>query len=335
MSTFDRDRFRDDVKARVNLEEWIRRDGVPLTGSGREFKACCPFHLEKSPSFTVFEKEGGWAFHCFGCTVSGDIFEWVMKRKGLDFPQALKLVANEMGMSMPDGRIYQPREVREAATSVSGPPSPLPSPPGEGAPAIVQPFVRAKPFDPEKFSPLQPTSRAARYLVEKRGLSLEWLARYSVGQTADGEAYAFAYKHHPPTAKHPRFEFCKVVKVDRADGKKVEWREPKGGKNILFGMLAVPADCTRLVIAEGEIDAITWAQYLEGTGIGAVSVPGGAGYLGWIEVCWDWLQRFKSIHVSFDEDRAGRQKVVEVVQRLGNARTDMVRLPEREAEVVA
>lgn len=111
-----------------------------------------------------------------------------------------------------------------------------------------------------------------------------------------------------------------------AGGKKIEWREPKGGKNILFGMLAVPEHAKELVIAEGEIDAITWAQY----GFPAVSVPGGAGNTGWVDVCWDWLQRFERIHISFDEDRAGRAKVVEIVQRLGMARTDIVRLPENE-----
>jgi twinkle protein len=235
--------------------------------------------------------------------VGGDIFEWVMRRKGLAFPQALKLVANEIGMSVPEPRVYPPADARAS-----------------------QPPVDFKPFDPDKFVKLDPDSAATKYLVERRLIPMETLALYSVGQTADGEAYAFAYKWHPVGAKSPRFEFCKVVKVDRPGGKKVEWREPKGGRNILFGMLAVPPEATRLVIAEGEIDAMTWAR----CGVPAVSVPGGAGYLGWIDICWDWLQRFKQIHVSFDEDRAGRLKLVEVVKRLGMARTDMVRLPEKE-----
>ena len=62
-------------------------------------------------------------------------------------------------------------------------------------------------------------------------------------------------------------------------------------------------------------------------GYAAVSVPGGAKYTGWIDLCWDWLQRFKKIHICFDEDATGRMKVVEIVTRLGMARTDMVRLP--------
>src|SRR5208282_319793 len=101
-----------------------------------------------------------------------------------------------------------------------------------------------------------------RYLTEKRRLTAALLADYSVGETVDGLAYSFAYKwrpaNWPANREKPLFEFCKVVKV--------EWREPKGGKNILFGMGApmvetAAANSGDLVICEGEIDAIAWAQY--------------------------------------------------------------------------
>lgn len=293
------------VRELADIAAFITHDGVPLKGGPVEFKACCPFHSEKTASFTVNTDKK--IFHCFGCSATGDVFEYVMRKKGLDFVQALKLVANSVGVSIPERRVYQPNHVR----------------------ATQQPERGA--FDPEKFRALTPGGKVVKYLTEKRQLDLGTLVNYGVGETVDGEAYAFAYKWWPPgmvrkEGAKPRFEFCKVVKVDRdADGKKIEWREPKGGKNILFGMCAVPEDAAELVIAEGEIDAITWAQF----GFPAVSVPGGAGYLGWIDLCYEWLSRFKKIHISFDEDRAGRQKVVEVVQRLGMARTDIVRLPER------
>jgi len=298
--------LKDRVKQTVDLADFIARDGVRLTGGPVEWKGLCPFHEEKTPSFTVNSAER--FFHCFGCGVNGDVYEYSMRKKGLDFVNALKLVANSVGISVPERRIYQPPEAKLAnaqARSV---------------------------FDPEKFRPLVPGGKVWTYLTEKRRLDGGLLTQYSVGETVDGEAYAFAYKWWPPgmvrkEGTRPRFEFCKVVKVDRVDGKKVEWREPRGGKNILFGMFAVPDDATELVIAEGEIDAITWAQY----GFPAVSVPGGAGYAGWLDICWEWLERFKKIHISFDEDRAGRAKVVEVVQRLGMARADIIRLPDRAA----
>lgn len=297
--------IKDRVKDAADLADFINREGVSLAGGPVEYKGLCPFHQEKTPSFTVnVEKR---LFHCFGCAASGDVFEFVMRKKGLDFMGALKLVANSVGISLPDPRLYQPREARAANVTDRGA------------------------FDPEKFRPLVPGGKVWNYLTEARKLDAGALVQYGVGETVDGEAYAFAYKWWPPgmpktDGRKPRFEFCKVVKVDRSpEGKKIEWREPKGGRNILFGMCAVPDASTELIIAEGEIDAITWAQF----GFAAVSVPGGAGYTGWIDVCFDWLARFKKIHISFDEDRAGRQKVVEVVQRLGIARTDIIRLPEK------
>jgi DNA primase len=314
--SYDADRFKELVKERADLLGWIIRDGVALKGGGTEYKGLCPFHKEKTPSFTVFKKDGSWGYFCYGCSAGGDVFSYVQARRQLAFPHALKLLANELGLSVPDDRLYQPPQVREAVEQAAS----------AGWP-VDRSVVRGV-FDPSKFEPLDEGGKAGRYLIEKRKLTMEVLARYHVGQTVGGEAYTFAYKWRPEGAKNDRFEFCKVVKVDRLNGKKEEFRDPKGGRNILFGMTSVDPEATRLVICEGEIDAMTWAQM----GVAAVSVPGGAGYLGWIEVCWDWLARFTNIHISFDEDRAGRAKVVEVVTRLGMARTDMVRLPERVAE---
>jgi DNA primase len=294
------------VRDTVNIADFIFACGVKIHGGPIEWKGLCPFHSEKTPSFTVNTEKK--IFMCFGCQAKGDVFEFVMRHKGLDFVSALKMVANSVSISIPDRRIYQPPEVREAA-----------------------PGSQRGIFDPEKYRALVPGGKVWNYLTEHRKLDGGMLAKYRVGETADGEAYAFAYNWFPPgmpkdDGRKPRFEFCKIVKVDREDGKKVEWRDPKGGKNILFGMCAVPDDATELVIAEGEIDAITWAQF----GFHAVSVPGGAGFTGWIDICFEWLQRFKKIHISFDEDRAGRQKVIEIAQRLGIARTDIIRLPEKE-----
>lgn len=294
------------VKEAIDIADYIRGAGVALTGGPVEWKGLCPFHQEKTPSFTVNTEKR--LFKCFGsCGASGDVFEFVQRTKGTDFMGALKMLANQAGIAIPENRIYQPREVQEVKQPQRGP------------------------FDADKYRPLVPGEKVHVYLTGKRKLNADVLAQYSVGQTTDQQAYSFAYKWWPPgvlrkEGAKPRFEFCKVVKVDRVDGKKIEFCDPKGGKRILFGMLAVPDEAAELVICEGEIDAITWAQY----GFPAVSVPGGAGFAGWIDVCWEWLERFNKIHISFDEDSAGRKKLVEVVQRLGMARTDIIRLPEKE-----
>ena len=296
------------VKAAVNLAEFIGREVVLKKSGESDWVGLCPFHAENTPSFTVYFKNGLWSFQCFGCDAGGDVFEWIMRHKGMAFPQALTFAANIAGISLdePGRRIYQPTE----ATALE---------PQRG------------PFDPDKFRPLTEGSAAFRYLTEQRKLPLQLLVDYSVGETVDGLAYAFKYQWRPPNlpeTRKPVFEFCKVVKVERPAGKKVEWRQPKGGRNILFGMGAPMVEQAvktggELVICEGEIDAVSWAVY----GYPAVSVPGGAKSTSWIDQCWDWLQLFKKIHISFDEDTAGRMKVVEIVTRLGMARTDSIRLP--------
>ena len=72
----------------------IVADQVKLKREGREWKGLCPFHDETTPSFTVYE-DGH--FHCFGCGAHGTSFDYVMKRDGVEFPEAAKRVAAEIG----------------------------------------------------------------------------------------------------------------------------------------------------------------------------------------------------------------------------------------------
>ncbi len=73
---------------------------VRLKKSGRDYSGLCPFHKEKSPSFHVSgEKQ---LFHCFGCGVSGNLIQFVMKSEGLDFVEALKLLADRAGVVLPE-----------------------------------------------------------------------------------------------------------------------------------------------------------------------------------------------------------------------------------------
>lgn len=301
------------VKAAVNLADLIIRDGVSLRGGPADYKALCPFHPENTPSFTVFCKDGTWGYKCFGCGEKGDVFSWVMRRRSLNFMEALRWLAADFGIPMPQRELAPTSAVK-------------------GLHGVQRADARNE-FKPEKYRPLVTGGKVWNYLTGNRRLDGGLLVDYSVGETLDGEAYSFAYKWRPagwPADHKPKFEFLKVVKVDRPEGKKIEWRDPKGGKSILFGMCApiveqAHAGGGELVVAEGEIDAISWAQF----GWPAVSVPGGAGHLGWIQICWDWLTPWKRVYLSFDEDRAGRAKLVEAVKRLGMSRTDIVRLPDR------
>jgi len=71
---------------------------VPLRKTGRNFKGLCPFHTEKTPSFIVFPEDGH--YHCFGCGQSGDIFTFIMKMENLDFAAALRLLADQAGVTL-------------------------------------------------------------------------------------------------------------------------------------------------------------------------------------------------------------------------------------------
>ena len=90
--------FLDDIRARVPLSGIVAKR-VTLTRRGHEHSGLCPFHAEKTPSFTVNDSKG--FYHCFGCQEHGSIFDFVMKTEGLEFIQAVEQLAREAGVDMP------------------------------------------------------------------------------------------------------------------------------------------------------------------------------------------------------------------------------------------
>lgn len=91
-------RFTQDLRDRLTLSEIIGRR-VKLVRAGREFKGCCPFHREKSPSFYVNDEKQ--FYHCFGCGAHGDAVGFVMQHDNLSFPEAIELLATQVGMEVP------------------------------------------------------------------------------------------------------------------------------------------------------------------------------------------------------------------------------------------
>jgi DNA primase len=90
--------FLDELRHRVPLAQAIGRR-VQLRKRGREYVGLCPFHNEKTPSFTVNEDKG--FFHCFGCGAHGDVIGFAMQTDGLDFPEAVERLAQEAGLTVP------------------------------------------------------------------------------------------------------------------------------------------------------------------------------------------------------------------------------------------
>ncbi len=86
----------EEIKTRVDLADLIASYGVQIRRSGGSLKACCPFHHEKTPSFTINTNRG--LYHCFGCGESGDAIGFVMKMEGLSFPEATKKLASQVGV---------------------------------------------------------------------------------------------------------------------------------------------------------------------------------------------------------------------------------------------
>ncbi len=104
----------DELRARTLLSALIGKT-TKLQRAGREWKACCPFHNEKTPSFTINDDKG--FYHCFGCGAHGDAIRWMTDQQGLPFIDAVKELAQAAGMEVP-AQDPRAREKAERASTL-------------------------------------------------------------------------------------------------------------------------------------------------------------------------------------------------------------------------
>ena len=104
MSRYIPDNIIDDISARSDIVEIVQRY-LPLQRAGNRYKACCPFHKEKTPSFVVNPQTN--TFHCFGCGKGGNVFTFVMQMDNLDFPDAARFLARLAGVMIPEPERYE------------------------------------------------------------------------------------------------------------------------------------------------------------------------------------------------------------------------------------
>ncbi len=101
-------RFLDELRNRLTLSEIIGRR-VTVRRAGRESKACCPFHHEKTPSFTINDDKQ--FYHCFGCGAHGDVINFIMEHDNISFMDTVEMLATEAGMQVPK---QTPQEAQKA-----------------------------------------------------------------------------------------------------------------------------------------------------------------------------------------------------------------------------
>jgi len=161
--------FLDELKSRVKVADVVGRR-VKLVRKGREYMGLCPFHSEKSPSFSVNEQKG--FYHCFGCGAHGDAIKFVCETEGLNFREAVERLASEAGMALPEETPFQ-REREEKKRSLYD------------VVAAAQQFYR------ERLA--GPGGGAARAYVDRRGLDAGTIERFGLGFAPDGRTVLIEY----------------------------------------------------------------------------------------------------------------------------------------------
>jgi DNA primase len=156
----------DRVKQQADIVRLVG-EYVRLKKTGKDFSGLCPFHQEKTPSFTVSPIKQ--IFYCFGCGKGGDVYNFVMDMEKCEFPEAVKLVAEKCGISMPRAKERSPAERKE----------------NQQRTVLLEMHREAQSFFVKQ---LEGTleGKAARAYLEDRGLDKDAISRFGIGYAPSG-----------------------------------------------------------------------------------------------------------------------------------------------------
>ena len=312
--------FLDELRARTLLSALIGRT-TKLQKAGREWRACCPFHTEKSPSFYVNDDKA--FYHCFGCGAHGDAIRWMTDQRGLPFIDAVKELVQAAGMEMP---ALDPRSAEKA----------------ERAKGLHEVCADAAAWFTEQLNGI--AGAEARAVLEKRGIKAETVKAFSLGFAPDsrGKLKTALKEYGDPLL----IEAGMLIKVDdkepydRFRGRlMIPIRDPRG-RTIAFGGRvigdgepkylnspetplfdkgrslynldrAAPASrkSGRVLVVEGYMDVIALAQ----AGFGEAVAPLGTALT---EMQLERLWRLVDVPIlCFDGDSAGQKAAIRAAQR--------------------
>lgn len=211
--------FIDEVLNRTDIVEVIDTR-VPLKKAGREFKACCPFHDEKTPSFTVSQVKQ--FYHCFGCGANGTAISFLMDYEHMEFLEAIEELARRAGMEVP----------KETTGKQTQAPSTLPHY------ALLE---RVADYYQEQLRSHPQASQAIAYL-KQRGLTGDVAARFNIGYAPPGWENLAAALNADNTVRKQLLELGLTVERDKGDGAYDRFRDriqfpilDRRGRTIGFG----------------------------------------------------------------------------------------------------
>ncbi len=315
--------FIDTLLARVDIVDVVDRR-VPLKKAGQNYQACCPFHQEKTPSFTVSPSKQ--FYHCFGCGAHGSAIGFLMAYEGLGFVEAVEVLAADVGLTVPqeEGAVSRPKADTDLYDFM-----------GQAA-RYYREQLKASP-------------RAVAYL-QKRGLTGEIAARYGLGYAPPAQqalAGAFADYQRGELAtvglvidgeRGRRDRFRDRIMFPIRDGKGrivgfggrvLDQGEPKylnspetplfsKGSEVygLFEARAAIRANNRVLVTEGYMDTVALAQfgidYAVAT-LGTATTPTHARLL---------LRQADRVYYCFDGDNAGRKAAWRALDNTLEALTD-------------